>query len=89
MTGTQRLSGLQRQVLSLYRACLRSIRTKPEDARPALRSFARDEFEKHRGDNPKNFLRIEHLLRKGRRLMELLAASEARGVALPQVKQRT
>ncbi|QQK41749.1 Succinate dehydrogenase assembly factor 1-like protein A, mitochondrial [Penicillium digitatum] len=42
-----RLSGLQRDVLSLYRKCLREIRNKPEDSRINFRKYARAEFQKH------------------------------------------
>ncbi|KAK1724023.1 uncharacterized protein BDZ83DRAFT_753008 [Colletotrichum acutatum] len=35
------LSGLQREVLALYRQCIREIRKKPETARPHFQSFAR------------------------------------------------
>ncbi|EFJ51616.1 hypothetical protein VOLCADRAFT_79757 [Volvox carteri f. nagariensis] len=76
----RRFTGLQRQVLGLYRACLRSIRAKPEEARPSLFAFARSEFERNRNISPRDIQRIEHLLRHGRKLMELLKASEAKGV---------
>ncbi|KAF3397260.1 30 kDa heat shock protein [Talaromyces pinophilus] len=40
----RRLSGLQREVLSLYRKCLREVRKKPEDARANFRAFAQRTF---------------------------------------------
>ncbi|KAM0341012.1 hypothetical protein ACHAPU_010244 [Fusarium lateritium] len=36
-----RLSGLQREVLTLYRNCLRESRKKPQATRPHFESFAR------------------------------------------------
>ncbi|KAI1659732.1 hypothetical protein F4813DRAFT_387224 [Daldinia decipiens] len=41
-----RLSGLQKDVLSLYRKCLRESRKKPVATRPHFESFIRSEFEK-------------------------------------------
>ncbi|KAF2832246.1 hypothetical protein CC86DRAFT_366102 [Ophiobolus disseminans] len=40
-----RLSGLQKDVLSLYRQCLRALKEKPNDTRPHFRNFARSEQE--------------------------------------------
>ncbi|KAJ5477249.1 hypothetical protein N7539_007393 [Penicillium diatomitis] len=36
-----RLSGLQRDVLSLYRQCLREIRKKPIESQPNFKTYAR------------------------------------------------
>ncbi|KAJ5085643.1 hypothetical protein N7532_010414 [Penicillium argentinense] len=36
-----RLSGLQREVLSLYRKCLREVRNKPLDSQSNFRNYAR------------------------------------------------
>ena len=41
MARPARLSGLQREVLSLYRRCLRAARNKPVDTRPNFEAFAR------------------------------------------------
>ncbi|KAL2758769.1 hypothetical protein ACRALDRAFT_1075214 [Sodiomyces alcalophilus JCM 7366] len=68
------LSGLQREVLSLYRQCLRAIRNKPEATQPHFRSFARSEFDKHITIDKRDFGAIEFLLRKGRRQVEVYAA---------------
>ena len=43
-------------------------------------SLVRDEFEKHRSISRKDFLRIEFLLRRGRRQLELLKGSNVTGV---------
>ncbi|OTA37765.1 hypothetical protein BTJ68_01868 [Hortaea werneckii EXF-2000] len=59
-----RLSGLQRDVLSLYRKCLRACRAKPSETKPNFYIFARKEFERNRGLNKKDFGTIEFLLRK-------------------------
>ncbi|OCK82862.1 hypothetical protein K432DRAFT_380039 [Lepidopterella palustris CBS 459.81] len=66
-----KLSGLQRDVLSLYRQCLRAVREKPVDARPNFRAFARSEFEKNMSLSKKDFSAIEYILRRGHRQLEI------------------
>ncbi|KAK4192771.1 complex 1 protein-domain-containing protein [Podospora australis] len=69
-----RLSGLQKEVLSLYRQCLRACRKKPEATRPHFQTFARTEFEKSLKLDKRDFGAIEFLLRKGRRQLEMYAS---------------
>ncbi|KAK4168801.1 complex 1 protein-domain-containing protein [Cladorrhinum sp. PSN259] len=69
-----RLSGLQKEVLSLYRQCLRECRKKPEATRMHFRSFARNEFENNTAIDKRDFGAIEFLLRKGRRQLEMYAS---------------
>ncbi|EME89552.1 uncharacterized protein MYCFIDRAFT_26785 [Pseudocercospora fijiensis CIRAD86] len=69
-----RLSGLQRDVLSLYRQCLRTARKKPASTRENFKNFARREFEKNLGMDRKDFGAIEFLLRKGHRQLEVFGA---------------
>ncbi|KAL2112518.1 hypothetical protein VUR80DRAFT_7371 [Thermomyces stellatus] len=75
-----RYSGLQREVLSLYRQCLRACRAKPEDARPAFRAFARRAFDENLGINKRDFGLIEYQLRKGRRQLELYSSPGVRKI---------
>ncbi|CAE7177060.1 Complex1 LYR multi-domain protein [Pyrenophora teres f. teres] len=65
-----RLSGLQKDVLSLYRQCLRAVRAKPNDAQSHFRDFARAQFHKHKDVGKKDFGTIEYLLRRGRNQLE-------------------
>jgi len=76
-----RLSGLQKDVLSLYRRCLRACRQKPADTRPNFESFTRKEFEKTRTLNKKDFSTIEFLLRKGTRQLEIYESPGVRNIA--------
>ncbi|KAA6415407.1 MAG: heat repeat protein [Lasallia pustulata] len=69
-----RLSGLQREVLSLYRKCFREARKKPADARQNFRSYARREFKKNTTLDKKDFSAIEYLLRKGQRQLEIYSS---------------
>ncbi|KAJ5715823.1 uncharacterized protein N7483_013004 [Penicillium malachiteum] len=74
-----RLSGLQRDVLSLYRQCLRAIRTKPIIGAPRL-TDRRAEFQKHISVSKKDFNTIEYLLRKGHRQLEMYASPGIRNI---------
>ncbi|KAJ0108513.1 hypothetical protein J7T55_002117 [Diaporthe amygdali] len=78
-----RLSGLQKEVLSLYRQCLRETRKKPDvNIRPPIshvsrkhfEAYARSEFNKHVAIEKRDFAAIEFLLRKGRRQLESYSA---------------
>lgn len=75
-----RLSGIQRDVLSLYRQCLRKIREKPTENQLHFRLFMREEFEKTRNFDKKDFASIEFLLRKGQRQLETYAAPGVKDV---------
>ncbi|KAJ5860593.1 Complex 1 LYR protein [Penicillium soppii] len=74
-----RLSGLQRDVLSLYRKCLREVRNKPVRFTPAETGY-RTEFQKHRSVNKKDFSAVEYLLRKGHRQLEMYASPGIRNI---------
>ena len=73
-----RVSGVQKQVLSLYRDGLRRARQLPDaSSRGAAkifisREFRRGAFEVDRLD----FQRIEHLLRQGKKKLESLSISD-------------
>lgn len=75
-----RLSGLQREVLSLYRKCLRETRKKPPESRSNFKNYARAEFQKHLSVNKKDFGAIEYLLRKGHRQLEMYASPGIRNI---------
>ncbi|CAK4031662.1 Hypothetical predicted protein [Lecanosticta acicola] len=81
MVRAKRLSGLQRDVLSLYRQCLRAARQKPSDTRPNFEAFARREFEKNIEMDKKDFGTIEFLLRKGTRQLEIYEAPNITNIA--------
>lgn len=76
-----RLSGLQRDVLSLYRSCLRAARAKPRETQPQFQTFARREFEHHLHLDKKDFSAIEFLLRKGNRQLEQYAQPNVTRIA--------
>ncbi|PGH10821.1 hypothetical protein AJ80_07372 [Polytolypa hystricis UAMH7299] len=75
-----RLSGLQREVLSLYRRCLREIRKKPVESQANFKAYARDEFRKNLSISKKDFSTIEYLLRKGKRQLEMYSSPGIRNI---------
>ncbi|RMZ81956.1 hypothetical protein DV737_g2248, partial [Chaetothyriales sp. CBS 132003] len=66
-----KLSGLQKEVLKLYRQCLREAGKKPSHSRQHFRDAARREFTRYRNVDRKDFSAIETLLRMGHRKLEL------------------
>jgi succinate dehydrogenase assembly factor 1 len=73
----QRLSGVQRQVLSLYRDALRRGAALPPPSRAAALDFIRAEFRAGLAVDRLDFQRIEHLLRAGKKKLDSLAKADA------------
>lgn len=80
---------IQVQALGLYRDFLRVARKKTKsnvgermggDNKESIVVLARQEFEKYRSLSRKDFQRIEFLLRRGRRQLEMLKTSDVDGV---------
>lgn len=78
-----RHSGLQKQVLKLYRECLAATaKLSGADAQAQARAHVRLEFRQRAGTVDKlDIQRIEHLMRQGRRKMEIYSAAGVTGVA--------
>ena len=74
---TTRLSGVQREVLNLYREALRRGRALPLSSRGPALAFIRQEFRAGLSVDRLDFQRIEHLLRAGKKKLDSLAKSEA------------
>ncbi|KAF9516429.1 hypothetical protein BS47DRAFT_1259885, partial [Hydnum rufescens UP504] len=62
---TPRQSGLQQQVLALYRRALRMTTAKPALARPKFRLFVHYHFRKNAAISPRDIGTVEYLLRQG------------------------
>ncbi|OQU99607.1 hypothetical protein CLAIMM_05217 [Cladophialophora immunda] len=75
-----RHSGLQREVLKLYRACLRAAGKKPEATRENFRNAARREFRKNQKVDKKDFGAVEALIRMGARKLELYSSPGVRDI---------
>ncbi|GMM47879.1 Sdh6 protein [Pichia kluyveri] len=67
----KKFSGLQKEALTLYRKCLRSVYEKPVENRQNWFSYIHSEFNKYRKVSRRDFATIEHLLRLGNRRYEM------------------
>ncbi|KAF2740389.1 hypothetical protein EJ04DRAFT_558922 [Polyplosphaeria fusca] len=76
-----KISGLQREVLSLYRQCLRACRKKPADTRLNFYNHTRSEFHRNSSINKKDFGTIEYLIRSGRKKLETYEDPGIRNIA--------
>ncbi|GAU18960.1 hypothetical protein TSUD_229510 [Trifolium subterraneum] len=80
-TKVQRLSGMQKQVLSLYRGFLRVARSKSEEERRNIESVVKQEFRRDSKEvDRKNFQYIEYLLRRGNKQLDQLRNPDSRCV---------
>ncbi|KAI0754971.1 hypothetical protein C8Q80DRAFT_1216749 [Daedaleopsis nitida] len=67
-----RRSGLQKDVLALYRRALRMVNAKPTGAQPKFRLFVQYSFRTQAVSvSPRNIAAIEHMLRRGKRQLEM------------------
>ena len=77
-----RLSGMQKQVLSLYRGFLRAARSKSAEDRSKIESSVSTEFRRNAKQvDRRNFLYIEHLLRRGKKQLEQLKSPDTVGLS--------
>jgi len=72
-------SGIQRQVLALYRAVLREAAKQQPPSRASIQAYARYCLEQNRGISKVDVMRIEHLLRAGGKQLERLRHPDFRG----------
>lgn len=71
--GVARLSGIQKQVLSLYRGFLRAARSKSPEDRCQIELIVSKEFRRNSKQvDRKNFVYIEYLLRRGQKQLDQL-----------------
>jgi succinate dehydrogenase assembly factor 1 len=67
MASRTKLSGIQKQVLALYRGFLRTARLKAPEERRRIESVVSAEFRDNaRNVDRRNFVYIEYLLRRGK-----------------------
>jgi len=80
-----RLSGMQKQVLSLYRGFLRAARSKSAEDRRRIESIVSEEFRRNSKEvDRKNFVYIEYLLRRGKKQLDQLKSPDI--VSLSSIK---
>ena len=84
----KRYSGAQLEVLALYRAWMRAIRSKSVDQehRTAMVQHVRSEFKQHAAVRLLDVERIERLLARGRKQLHVFRVS-ARGFEVTGVKE--
>ncbi|EPS67847.1 hypothetical protein M569_06928, partial [Genlisea aurea] len=76
-----RLSGMQKQILALYRGFLRSARTKSPEERSRIEATVSSEFRRNASlVDRKNFLHIEYLLRRGKKQLDQLKSPDTVGL---------
>ncbi|KAF7836482.1 succinate dehydrogenase assembly factor 1, mitochondrial [Senna tora] len=85
-SGPRRLSGMQKQVLSLYRGFLRAARSKSTEERRKIESIVSAEF-RHNAEqvDRKNFIYIEYLLRRGKKQLDQIRNPDTTGLSSLQV----
>ncbi|KAL8060012.1 hypothetical protein ABFX02_03G125200 [Erythranthe guttata] len=77
-----RLSGMQKQVLALYREFLRAARSKAPEERTRIESLVSSEFHRNSSQvDRKNFLYIEYLLRRGKKQLDQLKSPDTVGLS--------
>ncbi|KAL5223352.1 hypothetical protein ABZP36_028065 [Zizania latifolia] len=82
MASRSKLSGIQRQVLALYRGFLRTARLKSPEERHRIESVVSAEFRDNaRNVDRKNFVYIEYLLRRGKKQLEQLKDPDITGLS--------
>ncbi|KAG2155838.1 uncharacterized protein EDB93DRAFT_55177 [Suillus bovinus] len=81
-----RKSGLQKDVLALYRRALRMVRTKPALTQAKFLLFVRYNFHTQASSvSPREVAAIEHLLRRGRRQLEMYEQPSVKDCQISQV----
>ncbi|RPD62422.1 hypothetical protein L226DRAFT_532572 [Lentinus tigrinus ALCF2SS1-7] len=74
-----RRSGLQKEVLALYRRALRMVNAKPPAAQPKFKLYVRYTFKTQATSvSPRDISAIEHMLRRGRRQIEMYEDTNVR-----------
>lgn len=82
----KKLSGMQKQVLALYRGFLRAARSKPPDDRRRIEAVVSAEFrERAVTVDRKNFMYIEYLLRRGNRQLDQLRSPATVGLSAKEI----
>ncbi|KAL6646538.1 hypothetical protein ACP70R_018146 [Stipagrostis hirtigluma subsp. patula] len=88
MASRPKLSGIQRQVLALYRGFLRTARQKAPEERRRIESVVSTEFrENARNVDRRNFVYIEYLLRRGKRQLDQLKNPDITGLSTLEVNK--
>ncbi|GAA0187024.1 hypothetical protein LIER_34312 [Lithospermum erythrorhizon] len=86
-SSVSRLSGMQKQVLALYRGFLRAARSKPPEERSQIEKIVSAEFRQNAKQvDRKSFLYIEYLLRRGKKQLDQLKSPATVGLTYLDVR---
>lgn len=75
-----RYSGIQKEVLKLYRVCLRTVKTKTPETQPHWRRFVRDLFKAQQNVPKVKFTIIEFMIRKGYKMHEMYLSPQIKDI---------
>ena len=79
----KKLTGLQREVLSLYRVVLRAAREKEAAGHPGVLAAARAQFRKEADSvGKRNYQKIEYMMRRGQKHVKMLADPQVKNVSV-------
>lgn len=86
MASVPKLSGLQKQVLDLYRKFLRAARSKGPEERQKIETVISAEFRHNaKSVDRKSFVHIEYLLRRGKKQLDQLCSPGTVALSILQV----
>ncbi|WVN87893.1 uncharacterized protein L203_103090 [Cryptococcus depauperatus CBS 7841] len=74
-------SGIQQDVISLYRHGIQAMMNKPSESRPAFLLHLRYNF-RNPSLKPREYIAIEHQLRKMSRMIEMLSDSSVQSISV-------
>ncbi|PVU96929.1 hypothetical protein BB561_000875 [Smittium simulii] len=79
---TKPISGLQKDVLQLYRSFWRAIREKPTENHKNLKACIRNDFQKHKNMNKRDFETITFMLRSGKKKLEQFKSPSLKNITM-------
>lgn len=80
------MSGIQKQVLSLYRRCLRAAMSKPKDVRESQIAYVKQQFRIGAKSVKKSeFKTIETMLRLGEKQLKILGKKTVGNISTYQI----
>jgi succinate dehydrogenase assembly factor 1 len=85
-----RYSGIQKEILNLYRNFLKEIKKKPADSQIALLGYVRQQFKEKASLNKRDMNKIEYWKNFGQQKLQILQRQEAQGFSFfsPCIMQR-
>ena len=80
MPPAKHLSGLQKEVVHLYRQFIRMTYKKPKDNQYRFISYIHNEFNKYKDLPRKDFTTIEYLLRSGNKKLKMYSQDDVKDI---------